>query len=216
MPDLFVAKEKNTKETMPIKQASSGSTDASDPKKHHTSHMYSTFVENPEDVSFHHQENDEKIILFLRRHFITNVPWILLTLILVLLPIFFPLVSNYLPFPSIPGNYTFVLLSIYYLFIFSFVFYKFLNWYYNLWIATNKRLIDIDFADLVFHDVAETRYNLIQDVNYAQTGAIRSFFNYGDVFAQTAGGKENLEALGVPRPLAAIKIITELMHNGKK
>ena len=180
MPDIFVAKtQKNIKEGV-IKETHSQ-------KKGNISNMYSTFVENPDDVSFHHQEDDEKIILFLRRHFITNVPWILLTIILVLLPVLLPLGAGYLPFPSLPGNFAFVLICIYYLFLISFVLFNFLNWYYNLWIATNKRLIDIDFADLVFHNVAETKYNLIQDVNYSQTGAIRSLFNYGDVFAQTAG-----------------------------
>lgn len=191
MPELFVAKK---------------------PQESSQVGLFSSFVQNPANISFHHQEKDEKIILFLRRHFITNLDWILISVFLTLLPIpFFIFGFGNLPFPALPGNFTFVLTLIYYLFIFSFAFYNFLIWYFNILIVTQKRVIDIDFAELVFHDVAETRYNLLQDINYTQTGSIRNLFNYGDVFAQTAGGKENIEALAVPKPAKVTDIITSFM-----
>ena len=96
----------------------------------------------------------------------------------------------------------------------AYVFFNFLTWYFNIFLITQKRVGDIDFSGLVFHDVAETQFSLIQDVNYNKTGLLRHIFDFGDVFAQTAGGKENLEALGVPKPSKVTTFITR--HMGRK
>ena len=181
----------------------------------HLISLFSTFTEEPSNISFHHQEENEKILLFLRSHLITNLKWILISVVFASLP---PLIfisgPNNLPFPPLPGNFIFIFVLIYYLALFSYVFSNFLTWYFNIFVITQKRIIDIDFVGLVFHDVAETQFTLLQDVNYTQAGPIRNFFNFGDVFAQTAGGKENLEALGVPKPSKVTTFITK--HMGRK
>lgn len=78
-------------------------------------------------------------------------------------------------------------------------------------LLTQKRIIDIDFAGLVFHDIAETQFPFVQDVNYTQTGVLRSLFDFGDVFAQTAGERENFEALEVPNPRRVTQLIASFM-----
>lgn len=178
--------------------------------------IFSSSVENPSDISFHHQEEGEKILLFLRRHFITNLKGLLIAAAFASLPIIVSIVGfENLPFLQLPFNYVLVLTLIYYLLVFVFVLVNFLMWYYNILLVTEKRVIDIDFVELIFHDVAETKFSLIQDVNYTQTGVLRHLFNYGDVFAQTAGGKENIEALGVPDPIKVVDFITTLMRKKK-
>ena len=91
-----------------------------------------------------------------------------------------------------------------------------MKWFYNIILITDRSVVDIDYDGLLHHDVAITNFNLIQDVNYTKTGFFRSLFNYGDLFVQTAGGKENLEALGVPNPALASKIIVEKIGKGGK
>ena len=49
-------------------------------------HIFTTFMKNPKGISFAEQENDESIVLFLRRDFITNVPWIVAALGLLFIP----------------------------------------------------------------------------------------------------------------------------------
>ena len=40
-------------------------------------------------------------------------------------------------------------------------------------------------------------------------------FNFGDVFIQTAGGKENLEGIGIPNPSDAAHIIADSIGKGE-
>ena len=207
MPDLFVAKKAEIAEVIHKIE-----------EKIHDPHkvtIFSNFVENPSNISFHHREKNEEILLFLRGHLITNLKWILITLAFaILLPVILILGTGNLPFPTIPRDFITILVLIYYLCLFAYAFSSFLTWYFNIFVITKKRVIDIDFAGLIFHDVAETQFTLLQDVNYTQSGPIRHFLNFGDVYAQTAGGKENLEAMAVPRPSEVTKFITK--HMGRK
>lgn len=202
MPDVFVYRKKNPAPIQVAKDIEHGNKVT----------FFSNFVENPTNISFHHKEKDEKILLFLRSHLITNTKWLTTGLIFALIPLIFLIISaGQLPFPALPTKFTMMILFLYFLGLFAFLFSSFLTWYFNIFVITNKRVIDIDFMGLVFHDVAETQFTLLQDVNYTQSGTIRHFFNYGDVFAQTAGGKENLEALGVPKPAKVTTFITQNM-----
>ena len=90
-----------------------------------------------------------------------------------------------------------------------------MNWFYNITLVTEKGVIDIDYSNLVYHDVAITNLNLVEDVNYTKIGFFRSFFDYGDLFVQTAGGKENLEAIGIPNPAKAVHIIANKIGEGE-
>jgi hypothetical protein len=71
-------------------------------------------------------------------------------------------------------------------------------------------LIDIDYSDIVIHNIAVTSLTHAQDVNYTQSGFIPTFFNYGDLFIQTAGDERNFEAVSIPKPREATHIIGDL------
>lgn len=176
--------------------------------------MFSSFCTNPIGVTFAQQENDEKVLLFLRRHFITNVPWIVITIILIFLPLFILIFeANLHIFEtfSLPARFTFLLTIFYYLMVLSYAFVSFITWFYNVFLVTQKRLADIDYHDIVIHNIAFTKLTHIQDVTYTQAGFLRSLFNYGDLHAQTAGAEINFEGLSVPKPREAAQIIADLI-----
>ncbi len=201
MPDIFVNPNDVKKEILPIPDSD-------------RVHMLSSFCVNPVGISFVEQEPDEKILLFLRRHFITNAPWIFITLILVLIPVVFfvfRLDLQLLQILSLPGRFTAIFIILYYLIVFSYVFVNFITWFYNVLLVTQKRVVDIDYSDIVIHNIAFTKLTHVQEVNYTQAGFIRSFFNFGDVFIQTAGPETNLEGLSVPQPRRAAQIIANLI-----
>lgn len=173
-------------------------------------HFYSSFCHYPEGVSFADQDENEDIILLLRRHFVTNIPWIIATIILVFLPITFPFFLNFFPFP-LPSMQTIILyVSFYYLIIFGFVLINFTLWYFNVGLVTNLHVIDIDLSGILYRQISQAKIEKIEDVTYKQSGFIRSLFNYGDVQVQTAGEEENIEYDRVPRPSLASEIINEI------
>lgn len=212
MPDVFVS---HPPKENPIEKSPSLKTVEVSKKENHI-HTLASFCEYPPNTHFQTQDSDESILLFLRMHITTNIPWIIITLLLLLFPLFIPFLLSSLALPSdfLTGQIIVITTFFYYSLIFTYAFINFITWYYNIGLVTQKRVIDIDFSHVVYHDVAQTKLNLVEDVNYTQTGFIRSFFNYGDVFIQTAGGKENIEFLAVPTPGKAVKIIADLIGKG--
>lgn len=173
-------------------------------------HFYSSFSPNPIGLSFQDQEANEQILLLLRRHFITNVPWITATLLLIILPVIFPFFLHNFPFP-LPSQHTLLLLlASYYLFIFGFILINFTLWYFQAGLVTNIRVIDVDLSGILYRQISETGIHHIEDVSYKQAGFIRSLFNYGNVLVQTAGAEENIEYDRVPRPSKVAEIIGDL------
>ena len=177
----------------------------------------SAFAERTYGVTFANQKSHEEIVLFLRAHLITNFLWIAITIFLLFIPLLGSVVVNFIPSPFsfVSGKFLLIFLIFYYLIVFSYAFLNFLNWFYNITLITNLGVVDIDYSGLLYHDVAFTNFNLVEDVNYTKVGFFRSLFNYGDVFVQTAGGRENLEALGVPNPAKAAHTISNSIGHGE-
>ena len=208
MPDIFVAKNNKEANDQKLKTESySGH-----------AHMFASFCPNPVGVSFRDQKEGEDILLFLRRHFVTNIPWIFISLVLALLPlIFFAANLRFSIFDL--SNITFssiaLTLILYYLIVFAFIFVNFITWYYNVSLVTNKRIVDIDFSGLLYKNVAETTLSLVQDVSFTQVGTIASFFDYGDVNIQTAGTLDNFDFTSVPQPQRVVQIVGDLIGRKK-
>jgi hypothetical protein len=207
MADIFVAPKKNGKKK--IKSQSEG--------KVHEPHMHilSSFSRNPKGITFQDQREYESILLFLRPHFLTNVSWILLSIFLVFFPsiisTILPMLGmNFLSSPIITHFIT-VYVVFYYLLVFSYILVSFLTWFYNIFIVTPDRIVDINYSDIVVHNVSETKLNQIEDVRYSQSGFIPTLFNYGNLYAQTAAEEENFQANSIPNPKEATDIIAGLI-----
>jgi uncharacterized membrane protein YdbT with pleckstrin-like domain len=167
----------------------------------------------PEGIRFETQEENETIILFLRKHIVTNTAWILTTILLLILPLFlFPavVVGGLLP-SMITRSLIQLLILVWYLSTFTYFFVNFILWYFNIWIVTNERLIDIDFANLLNKKFAETRIDRLEDVTGRTKGVIGSLFGYGDILAQTAGTENNFQASSIPHPDQVVRVINDLM-----
>jgi len=183
--------------------------------KHHNSpHFYSSLVHYPKNVRFSDQEENEEIILIIRRHFVTNIPWLAAVIILAILPFtLFPIIFSFSPFPVLSAQTIFLITFFYYLIIAGFVLLQFTLWYFHIGIITNIRIRDIDIHGILYKDVSEAKNEFIQDVSYAQIGFVRSIFNYGEVSVQTAGTKPNIEFDKAPRPAEISRIIGDLLGN---
>lgn len=207
MPDIFVAPK-----IEPIAQMAEPAVTAPEPR----GHSFSSFLSYPENIHFDTQEEEEQIILLLRKHWITNVPWLFFLALLlafptVIFPIFFK--TNALSF--VPGNFTVILTLGWYLLSFGFALVNFISWYFNVYIVTNERIIDVDFYQLLYKQMASARISKVQDITYKLGGVTRSIFDYGDVFIQTAGAEVNFDFAGVPHPEQVVRIIGELTEKGE-
>src|SRR3989344_8105714 len=119
--------------------------------KTHSRNPFAMFAPNPSGVHFENQESGEKIILLLRAHIITLVPSALLILLLIFLPLLAPSFLGIIRLQalSVFDPRQLILITIFwYLFVFGFSFYKFIFWYFNVYLVTNERVIDIDFRGI--------------------------------------------------------------------
>lgn len=207
MPVLFDSSKNN----QPIVSDPQNSEIVTSLNNKEVSKTMNSFLEYPHGIYFATQGKNERIALFLRQHPITQVPWILSSFILIIVPIsIMPLFLTIFPF-VIPDNYLVIFTLFWYLVTFVYIFINFILWYYNVNIITNHRIIDIDFLYLLVQEVNATRITQVEDVSLRQIGAIASLFNYGDVFVQTAGAEANIEFLRIPNPKFVTHIIIKLM-----
>jgi len=167
----------------------------------------------PEKVKFETQEKEEKIILLLRRHWITNVPWLILSVLMISAPFFALRLpgSNFLP-----NNYRLIIIMMWYLFFLSFVYEKFLSWFFNVFIITDERIIDVDFYSLVYREITQAKIDKIQDISYRGGGLLRSVFDYGDVDIQTAGEQQQISFESVAHPNRVVKALNKLIIEEEK
>lgn len=205
MPDIFVSSsvpprppfslEKKNKKTSRINQA------------------LSACLFMPEGIRFETQDAHETIFLLLRKHWITNIVWVMISILLLVSPLFiFPAVilSGNLP-QQLSGNLLTVLILSWYLLTFSYILVNFLLWYFTVSIITDERVVDIDFINILNKKFAETRITRIEDVTMRTGGFIKTFFDYGDVYVQTAAKDAVFQFEAVPKPDQVVRVINHLM-----
>ena len=170
------------------------------------------YAVNPEGVWFETQEEEEKVILFLRQHIIVNLPWVVIAVVATIAPtVLFPLILRLIPVSIvIPAGYFVVGALFWYIATFGFVLGNFLSWFFNIYIVTNERLVDIDFHYLLYKNFAEAELLKIQDISFTSGGVFAAFFNYGNVIVETAGESPNLEFDSVPFPEHVVETIRKL------
>jgi len=173
--------------------------------------IFTAFAKHPKALRFETQEKEEVVILFLRQHLITLIPWLLLGAGMVFVPtVAFPLIIKLFSTISvIPVGYVIVGTVFWYVITFGFILSKFLFWFFNIFIVTNERIVDIDFINLLYKDIAETQLERVQDISYQTRGILATMFNFGDVTIQTAGEVPNFAFECVPKPSEVVDIISD-------
>lgn len=220
MPDVFVASDSDNKDAELPKQESTFKHPENilGLKDKHTKNPLVAFAVHPLGLKFETQADEEEIVLLLRQHIVTTVPSIVVVALLIFIPFWLPIGFSALgvDVSAVPTGFKFVGILIWYLLTFGFAIERFVNWYFNIYIVTNERAIDVDFFSLLYKQVSDAPISKIQDVTYSMGGLVRAMFDYGDVRVQTAGEMPNFEFLAVPKPDVVAKVISDLMQKEEK
>ena len=173
--------------------------------------LLTSFARTPKSLRFETQEKQEVIVLFLRQHLIVLLPWLVVGFILLFTPtILFPVLYRFLSQSwTIPAGYMIVGTVFWYVLTFGFILSKLLFWFFNIFIVTNERIVDIDFVNLLHKNISETQLERVQDISYKTSGILATMFNFGDVTIQTAGEMPNFIFERVPKPSEVVDIISD-------
>ncbi|MFA6184702.1 MAG: PH domain-containing protein [Candidatus Shapirobacteria bacterium] len=183
----------------------------------HTKNPFSSFLVHPKVLKFTEQDDHEIIYLAVRPHWITNISWFFISIAMLFVPLFF----GYLSFLNVfPIQYRLALVLFWYLITFIYGFEKFLSWYFDLFLITNERVVDIDFNNLLNKHFAEADISAIQDVSFSIKGILGTFFNFGTVLVQTASEKNQIIFNNVANPQKIMRLLKELRdldeHQGEQ
>lgn len=228
VPDIFVAasREENKKEVTNLPEADRRKNVAENAIKkidtqlvRKTKNPLASFISFPSKVHFETQQREEPIVLLLRRHWITNISWILLVVLMIL----GPLIISFLPIVDfLPSRFFIFFTILWYLLTLTFTLEKFISWFFNIFLITDERVVDVDFYSLTYKQISDAGLDKIQDITYRTGGVVGSIINFGDILFQTAGNQPNIEFEKVPRPAQVVSILNELivqeqqdMLNGK-
>lgn len=159
------------------------------------------------------QQPDEKIYLIVRQHWVVLAKqiavWLLFVAILLgldnyLVPTF-PVLQQP-PFDQILN----VIRGVYLMFLITGLFSIWILYYLNYQIITNERIVDVTQKNLLNHTVSEFHLGRTQDVTAQVKGLLGNFFDYGNVYVQTAGETDRFEFDRIPHPQEVEKLILDL------
>lgn len=83
----------------------------------------------------------------------------------------------------------------------------FTNYYLDVLVVTNRRLIDCDQIGLFSRDVATIPTGNIIDIKIIISGILETFFNFGDLSVQSAGVSREVVIRGLSKPQHVKQII---------
>ncbi len=166
------------------------------------------------------ERTDESIFIFARPYILSFLPMLTVGFFLILGGLFF---AFFIPsaFPEILAtNFQFdiyvVMVSAYFLLVIPFFTVGFIDYYYDLLIVTDRRLLDIDQNSLFSRNISELALEQVEDVSSPTSGILQTLFDFGDVVVQTAGAKEKFTFKGVYRPRQITEIILDLADQAKQ
>lgn len=169
--------------------------------------LFFSYQINP-NIKFETQEEGEEVILLLRSHPFTQINWVFKVFVFVFLLI----IANFFIYQFFSFDKIFFINFFSLVFLFSFIFFNIVNWYFNVGILTNKRLIDIDFNPFSYREITSARIENIEDITIKGSGYFGTFFDYGSIYVQTAGMENYIEFHDVPYPSMVVKKINQFLN----
>jgi len=162
---------------------------------------------------FEGQKEGEQILLVLHRHWFNILSQFLLILGMLFLligsfaylPLFFPVLSQ-----GESRKLFLFLENIFFIFIWVTFFLIWIDYYFDVWIVTDRRIVNIEQKGLFSRIVSELEIEKIQDITTDVKGVIPTFMNFGDLHVQTAAEKERFLFRNIPDPYNVKNLIMNL------
>jgi len=171
--------------------------------------------------------DNEEIKVVVRHHW----AGFLGTLVIVLAMALFPLVIIFAVNLLLSGDLQsvrsllIVAFSGYYLFLLTFLFGAWINYYYDILFITNERVLNVSQEGLLARKVSELSLRQVQNVTAQVTGFLQTLFNFGHLIIETAGEgttddptRSGLQGYftihDLPEPNRLARVILELHRSG--
>lgn len=166
---------------------------------------------------------DEEIKYIVRHHWAGFLGTLGIVFAMALFPLLILLTAN-LALGNNLGEYTMIIAAIvssFYIFLLTFLFGSWINYYYDILFITTERIINVSQEGLLARQTSELSLDEIQNVTADVSGFLPSLFDYGILVVETAGGgtSDNPHHAGLqgyftikdtPNPNLLARVILEL------
>lgn len=132
---------------------------------------------------------EEKIIQAVHRHWIAIANKMTIVVLLLIIPAGLLFLLPRFSLPEFVISLLLYLLSLYCLFVSVMAFGMWIDYYLDIWIITNKRIIAIEQKGVFNREVSEFTIDRIEDVTTYNPNFISLFLKYGTIEVHTAGEK---------------------------
>jgi hypothetical protein len=93
---------------------------------------------------------------------------------------------------------------------FTYAFNRLTEWYFNVYIVTDERVLDITYIPFQSREVVETNLASVENVQETSIGFLPGLFNYGDVKVFTAAEQNVILFESVPNPTLVRDRVSDL------
>ena len=169
--------------------------------------------------NFKGKRDDEEIIVLVRRHWLILVLTLFPMLLFLIGVIFLHFLGNQMnDFFQITIDPAFrgVIESFLFMIFWLILFIIWIDYYLDVWIVTDQRIVNIEQLGLFRRRVSEMEHSKIQDVTSKVKGVFPTLFKYGYVYIQTAGATERFVFKQIPNPVKIRNIIMQLQKKAIK
>ncbi len=160
-------------------------------------------------------EDNEKIIKVFRKHWLPiSLELMSLFLVAIIPIILFSFLRNTLFFDLSLRNayFLFLLYTLFLIFIWILSAIIWLDFYLDMWVLTDKRLIDVEQKGLFSRDISSLRLDRIQDIKIETHGLVNTLLKIGDVHVQTASAQKEFLIRQINKP-DLVKSSINTAHN---
>ncbi len=166
-------------------------------------------------MGFSDFRDQERVVAVVRHHWwvlFRQIAGLVLFFVLpfFLIPIVFLFASQGGILPALPGGTVLFFASAWALIMWNLLFARWTDYYYDIWIITNWRIIDIDQVGFFKRNVATLlTLDHIEDIETNMNGVIGNILNFGHVQVQTAAAEREFNIDDVPSPTWVEQTIRE-------
>lgn len=154
-----------------------------------------------------HLEPDETMLAVVRKHWFILLRDIAAPLLLLIVPLAVYLFSRDVILESTvlegvthAGAAALFFISCWGLIMWMMLFLVWTDYYLDMWIITDQRIITIDQQGFFRRLIASFRYERMQDISIEINGFIPTMLDFGNIRAQTAGHEVDFKMNGAPNP----------------
>ncbi|MEK7606304.1 MAG: PH domain-containing protein [Patescibacteria group bacterium] len=133
----------------------------------------------------------EEILFMIRRHLFVFYARLISLVVLFFIPLFFAvLLIRFFEnvYDGLSGGLLFGFFYMLWLIVLWFIFFlRWTDYYLDVWIVTNMRVIDIEHKGIFNSEVSTFRLEEVRDVTVEMKGVVAAFLKFGTVTIHTAG-----------------------------